>query len=118
MKAFDHALDSTQPVIVLVAEFQQQIIGFIYAITGEYFIGEGDHIVSVHGLYVRRSVRTTLLGGKTGLKLVSTLRQWAENQSISYVLFHVTAGQQVQVQDSFFRKLGMTTLGGNYAIKI
>ena len=30
-KAFDHALDSTQPVIVLVAEFQQQIIGFIYS---------------------------------------------------------------------------------------
>ena len=116
--AFDRVLDSTQPVIALVAEFQQQIIGFIYATTGEYFMGTGDHIVSVHGLYLQRSLRITLLGGKVGLKLVTALLQWAKKQSVSYVLFHVTLGQHQQSCDRFFRKLGMTTLGGNYAIKV
>lgn len=104
--------------IVLKAEVGERIVGFLHCTLGDYFIAEGGLIASVHSVYVQDNLRLTLLGGKIALRLIRATTKWAQAQKAKMVLFYVTSGIHVAGADAFFRKMGMTTLGGNYAIKV
>lgn len=102
----------------LVAEYQQQLVGFMYCTLGEYFIAQSGLIVSVNITYIKHDLRQTLLSGKLALRLVHAIRQWAKANQAAYIVFYATSGIRVSQTDAFFRKLGLTTLGGNYAVQL
>jgi hypothetical protein len=63
-------------------------------------------------------IRTRILGGKAALRLTRGIEIWAKGMGASYVLYHATSGTNPIRSDRFFRKLGMTTLGGNYGVRL
>ena len=65
-----------------------------------------------------QSARSGLLGGKIALRLVRGIEVWERKQRANVILYHVTSGKNVANIDRFFRKVGMTTLGGNYDVCI
>jgi GNAT superfamily N-acetyltransferase len=116
-RIFARGLDEAGAAIPLVAEHAGRVVGFLYATLGEYFVAEG-RVISVHAIAVDQSTRGSLLGGRIALRLVKGVAQWGREQRASHVLFHVTSGIAPGRADAFFRKLGMTTLGGNYAFLV
>jgi GNAT superfamily N-acetyltransferase len=58
------------------------------------------------------------LGGKVAVKLVKAIETWAKSRGAHLILYHVTSGRGGSGIDRFFRKMGMTTLGGNYGVRI
>lgn len=115
---FDKVNENPHFCTALVAEQQGRLLGFLYCTLGEYFIGEGGLIASVHTIYVDRTVRSSLLSGKVAVRLVRAITKWASLRKADYVMFHATSGINISQTDKFFRKVGLTTLGGNYICKL
>ena len=115
---FDKSIDQLGRFITLKAEVKREIVGFLYCNLGEYFVAQNNLQANVHALYVKEELRHSMLGGKIAVKLVKGITKWAKAQGAQHVLFYVTSGIHVAQADTFFRKMGMTTLGGNYAMRV
>lgn len=113
---FNKVLD--RAAIGLLARIDQKPVGFIYVTLGEYFVADARPIATVNVLYVKKSIRYSLVGGKVALKLIRSVQKIANDQEATHLLFHVTSGTNIAKTDRFFRKLGAITLGGNYLFKI
>jgi N-acetylglutamate synthase-like GNAT family acetyltransferase len=111
---FDHSLKADSPSISLVATDQDEVVGALNCILGQYLASETALIASIHAIYIRPDKR----GGAAAVPLVQSVCQWAKANGAVYTMVHVTSGIQPSKTDAFFRKLGMTTLGGNYALKL
>ena len=85
---------------------------------GGYYIGEGAKVVTVNTICVDKPIRDTMLGGRVAVKLIRGIETWARERKAQYILCHVTSGSGIASADKFFRRLGMTTLGGNYGVKL
>ena len=94
------------------------MMGFAYCFAGGYFIGEGARVVTVNTINVDETIRSGMLAGKVALRLVRGIETWAKKRQADVILYHVTSGKNATNIDRFFRKLGMTTLGGNYGVKV
>jgi hypothetical protein len=88
--------------------------GFASIHAGEYFLGNGSLIATVQTLNISKKLAGTLLGGKVALRLVKAVRHWAKIRNCEHLLVHVTNGVDAHEVDKFFRRCGMTTVGGNY----
>lgn len=64
------------------------------------------------------SLSYDLLGYGYALRLTRGIEIWAKGMGATYVLYHATSGTNPTSSDRFFRKLGMTTLGGNYGVRL
>ena len=117
-RAFDRILADPARHLGLKAALGHRILGCGYGRLGGHYIGEGARIVTVVSVFVDRPVRSGLLGGKAALGLVRGIEQWSRRQDARLVLYHVTSGRGVAGTDRFFRRMGMTTLGGNYGIRL
>lgn len=117
-KAFDNTLQEPNIYLGLKVSFGDEIVGFCYALLGGYYIGEDAKIVTVIAIVTSPRIRTRILGGKAALRLTRGVEIWARGMGASYVLYHATAGINPTGSDRFFRKLGMTTLGGNYGMRL
>ena len=104
--------------ICLVARINDEIVGFIYATLGSYFIADSRPIATVSVIYIKKQIRDTLAGGKVAMRLVKSAKKFAKDHGVSHLLFHVTSGISIANTDRFFRKIGAKTLGGNYAFKL
>lgn len=114
---FDKSLTQPERCITLKAEIKGEIVGFLYCTLGEYFIAEDNVQANVHVVYVNEDIRKSLLGGKVAVKLVKAITKWAKAQGAQHVFFYVTSGTRIAQTDAFFRKMGLTTLGGNYVVR-
>lgn len=115
---FDRSLTHPERCITLKAEWQGSIAGFLYCNLGEYFIADDNLQANVHVVYVKSEFRESLLGGKIAVKLVRGITKWAKHQGVQHVFFYVTSGAHIAQTDAFFRKMGLTTLGGNYVVRL
>ena len=115
---FDRSINQPERCITLKAEVKGKNVGFLYCNLGEYFIAENNLQANVHVVYVKEELRHNMLSGKIAVKLIKAITKWAKAQGVQHVLFYVTSGTRITQTDSFFRKMGMTTLGGNYAIRV
>ncbi|WP_306140803.1 hypothetical protein [Roseibium sp. MMSF_3412] len=88
--------------------------GFASVHAGEYFLGTGTLIATVQTLNVSRKVSGTFLGGKAALQLLKAMRHRAKMRNFEHLIVHVTNGVDAEGTDKFFRRCGMTTVGGNY----
>lgn len=117
-RAFDRTLSGSQQQLGLVVSLKGRVLGCCYCALGDYFIGEGAQIVSVNTICVDPEVADGLLGGKVALRLAKGIETWAQSQQATHILYHVTAGLGIGRADRFFRKIGMTQLGGNYGVRL
>jgi len=115
---FDKSIDQPNSCLTLLAAIGGEIVGFLYCTLGQYFIAEDGVIANVNVVYVDQRLRQSLLGGKVALRLVRGVSKWARAQGAYLVMFYVTSGTAIAKTDRFFRKLGMTSLGGNYAMRL
>ncbi len=67
-------------------------------------------------VYVSKSVRKTLLGGKIGVRLIRLLVDWAKAQQVQEIHIIATAGIEPEHTDTFVRRLGFEPYGGNYVV--
>jgi hypothetical protein len=117
-KFFQEALNNTDYYLGIKATLGANILGILYCYRGGYFVGEGAKVASVNVINVNEDIRSTILGGKVALRLVRELESWARSKGVDVILFYVTSGETISKTDRFFRKMGMTTLGGNYGIRL
>jgi GNAT superfamily N-acetyltransferase len=117
-KYFDNTIDDPENFLSLAAKLDGKLVGFAYCYVGGYFIGSEATVVTVNTICVDKSVRSGILGGKVAVKLVKAIETWAKSRGAHLILYHVTSGRGVSGIDRFFRKMGMTTLGGNYGVRI
>ena len=115
---FDRCVSQPGRCLGLKAEVNGEIAGFLYCNLGEYYIADEGVIASVNVIYCTEELRKSLLGGKVAALLVRSVARWAKAQGAYLVTFYVTSGIRMSSTDKFFRRMGLTTLGGNYAIRV
>lgn len=115
---FDNTLNNPDQHLGLKVSLDGKIIGCSYCQCGGYFIGDGARVVAVNTICVDAEARASVLGGKVALRLLSGIEVWARAQKAHFVLYHVTSGTDLTKVDRFFRRMGMTSLGGNYGVKL
>jgi len=117
-KALDNTLEEPSAYLGLKVTLDDAILGYCYAMLGGYYIGDGAKVVTVISIFVDQNVRSSVLGGKVTMHLMRGIEKWGREEGASFVMYHVTSGTDVANVDRFFRKMGMTTLGGNYGNKL
>lgn len=117
-KAFNNTLHEPDTYLGLKVSLRDEIVGFCYALLGGYYIGEDAKVVTVITIAIAPETRSKVLGGKAAFRLTRGIEIWAKGMGATYVLYHVTSGTNPNSSDRFFRKLGMTTLGGNYVVRL
>lgn len=118
LDVFDSTLEEPNANLGLKVSFGGRIVGFSHALLGEHSLGDGVKVVTVTAIATVPEIRSRILGGRAALRLVRGVKTWAEGMEASYIIYHAASGTNPTNSDRFFRKLGMTTLGGNYGAKL
>lgn len=103
---------------ILLCRDEAKLVGMLYCSIGEYHIGMGSLITTIHNLNVRPEMRHKLRGGYVAVGLLRGVETWAQARKSSEVLFHVTSGVELQRTHSFIKKRGYHFIGGSYAKSI
>ena len=106
-------LANRQNMIVLVAEHEGKLLGFLRGQVGEFLFSR-DVCATVITLFMRPEVR----GGMTAARLLRSFAAWARNRGAIEVLVSVTSGVDIGRSDAFFQRLGLRQAGGNYALAL
>jgi hypothetical protein len=102
--------------VALVAELSDHLVGLVWASAGEYFIGEGAIMTTVHVVAVDTEILSHYRRAKTFLRLMEGVRRWAASRNAGTVLVHVTTGVNLSVTDRLLRTAGASRIGGSYLI--
>jgi hypothetical protein len=102
--------------VALAAELNDKLVGLTWASAGEYFIGEGVMLTTVHMIAVDTETLSPFRRAKTFLRLIEGVRRWAVARNAGTVLVHVTAGVGLSVTDRLLRTAGASRIGGSYLI--
>ena len=116
-KAAKRAAADTSRHGVLIATRSDCPIGFAYCNIGEPLVGTGLLIATVQVLYVGKTTRDTLLGGKAANALLNGVLSWSKSRRAEELLIHTTSGIKADVNDRFLRRRGFQVIGGSYVIK-
>ena len=115
---FMKAINNPAFYVLIIAERDDEPVGFLFATAGEYLVGYGDLITTVYSFYVRRKFRASLVAGKAALKLLSAVVKWSEARNVREVMIHVTSGIDLQRTDRFLRRARFAVVGGNYSLRL
>lgn len=100
---------------VMLARRGNDPVGFAYCSAGEYHIGKGALITTIHNINVSRHVRASLSGGRVALGLFKGVETWSKARSAREVLFHVTSDVDLARSHKFAKRMGFQFIGGSYA---
>jgi len=115
LRAYLGTLDQKNDIAFFIT-LDGKPVGIIGAKVGDYFLGEGGRMATTYVVYVSKSVRKTLLGGKIGVRLVRLLVDWCKAQEVEEIHILATAGIEPEHTDAFLRRLGFEPYGGNYVV--
>lgn len=113
-----NALENPSRHGVFLARAEEQAIGFSHTTIGGYYIGCEALIATVNIIYVNNESRNKLLGGRAAIGLIYGIRSWAEARGAKEILINATSGINIQKTHTFIKKMGYSTIGGNYSIKL
>lgn len=111
----EQALDDPKRRAVLLCHDAEKPVGFVYCSIGEYHIGTGSLITTIHNINVLSDFRETLNGGRASLGLLRGVDRWSRARGSSEILFHVTSGVDLARTHKFIKRLGYSFIGGSYA---
>lgn len=100
---------------MMVARNRGKPAGFAYCSIGEYYIGTGTLVTTIHTINVLREVRHGLRGGRAALGLFRGVETWSNARSSKEILFHVTSDIDLKRTHKFIKRLGYRFIGGSYA---
>ena len=103
---------------VFIAEIDNTPVGFAYCTLGEYHIGADALLATIHNINVSRDVRHRLCGGRAALGLFNGAKSWARARGAVELLLHVTSGVSLRRTHHLAKRLGYTTIGGSYSIRL
>lgn len=98
----------------MLATINDEPVGFTYCSVGEYHIGEGVLLTTIHNMNVTRSVRASLAGGRVALGLFKGVETWSKARGGKEVLFHVTSGVDLARAHKLAKHIGFEFVGGSY----
>lgn len=93
-------------------------VGIAYCSVGEYHIGKGTLVTTIHNINVLKEVRHGLRGGRVALGLFRGIESWSAARSSNEILFHVTSDVDLGRTHKFIKRIGYRFIGGSYAKSI
>ena len=117
-KILSDAVSNTTRYGVFIARLNGCAVGFASCSVGEYHIGEGTLIATIHNINVLAQTRASLKGGRAALGLLTGTLTWAKARGAKEVLLHVTSGVELPRIHKFARHRGGKLIGGSYAIAV
>ena len=103
---------------LMIAQKNEQIIGAAYCSIGELHIGTEVLLTTIHNINVLKTVRSSLLGGRSALGLLKGIETWSEARNAHEILFHVTSGVDLARVHKLVKGRGYILNGQNYAKNI
>lgn len=103
---------------IMVVFRKNELVGAAYCSVGEFHIGTGVLLATIHNINVRRSERSALFGGRAALGLFRGIETWSKARGAKEVLFHITSGIDLARVHKFSNRLGYKFVGGSYAKSI
>lgn len=111
----ERALSDPKRHAVMLAWEGGAPVGFVYCSIGEYHIGTGTLVTTIHNINVLKDVRHGLRGGRVALGLFRGVETWSLARSSKEILFHVTSDVDLGRTHKFIKRLGYRFIGGSYA---
>ena len=111
----ERALADTKRNGALLCWDKDKPVGFVYCSVGEYHIGTGTLVTTIHNLNVLKDVRHSLKGGRVALGLLNGVASWSKARNSAEILFHVTSDVELGRTHKFIKRLGYRFIGGSYA---
>lgn len=99
---------------VMLAIKNEKPVGFAYSSVGEYHIGKGVLLTTIHNMNVSMHVRSKLSGGRIALGLFKGVETWSQARGAKEVLFHVTSDIQLARAHKLAKRMGFKFIGGSY----
>lgn len=115
---FSKAIDAPEFYALMIAELDNEPVGFLFCTVGEYIVGYDDLITTVYSFFVRKKYRGTLAGGKAAIQLLTAAVKWSQVRDVREVMIHVTSGIDVQRTDKFLRRAKFGVIGANYSLRL
>ncbi|MDX8355529.1 hypothetical protein [Cognatiyoonia sp. IB215182] len=111
----ERAISDPKQHAVMVCWDADRPVGFVFCSVGEYHIGAGTLVTTIHNLNVLKDVRHSLKGGRVAIGLLNGVTSWSRARSAAEVLFHVTSDVELGRTHKFIKRLGYRFIGGSYA---
>ena len=112
------ALNDQRRHFAAVAEVGGQVVGFVYATVGEYWVGTGALIVTINTIYTSKELRNSLLGGRAAVVLFRGVAKWAKGIGAREILVHVTSGIDEPRAKASLRHLGFNMGGSTFVSQL
>ena len=103
---------------LLVAECQARVVGLTWVTAGDYVLGEGCSMTTVHLLAVDTDHCGPFRSAKVFIKLLRGITAWSKTRGARQILIHVTTGTAIKQTDRLLRAGGGVCLGGSYVVDV
>lgn len=111
----EDALQRPKDKAIILSTYDGNPVGFCFCGIGQYHIGTGHLLATIHNINVVVDVRRRLFGGRVALGLFAGAKSWAKARNASEISLHVTSGVQLARTHKLAKRLGFTFVGGSYA---
>lgn len=114
-KIVTNALKDEKRHGIMVALRGDDLVGAASCSVGEFHIGTGVLLTTIHNINVKREQRTKLSGGRAALGLFKGIETWSKARGAKEILFHVTSGVDLARVHKLAKRMKYQFVGGNYA---
>jgi hypothetical protein len=101
---------------VLVAEIDGRVVGLAACSAGEYLLGEGSVLTTVHMIGVDTDSCGPVRSAKVFVKLMRGIAAWSKTRGARQILVHVSTGNALKQTDRLIRAGGGLCIGGSYLV--
>ena len=112
------ALADTKRHGIMLCKDHGLVVGAAYCSVGEYHVGAGTLVTTIHNINVLPEKRRGLSGGKIALGLMRGIETWSQARKSKEIFFHVTSDVDLVRTHKFIKRLGYQFIGGSYAKRI
>jgi GNAT superfamily N-acetyltransferase len=103
---------------LIIAEYKQEAIGFLFCTIGEYLVGYRDLMTTVFSFYVRKKYRNNAIGGKAAMRMLNGAVHWSKIRNAREFMIHATSGIDRHRTDKLLRHTGFKEMGTSYSLKL
>jgi hypothetical protein len=100
---------------IMVVLRGDDLVGAASCSVGEFHIGTGVLLTTIHNINVKRKERASLSGGRVALGLFKGIETWSKARGAEEILFHVTSGVDLARIHKLAKRMGYQFVGGSYA---
>lgn len=117
-RTIERALADPRRHGLMVCRAGTSAVGAAHCSVGEYHVGTGTLVTTIHVISVHPEVRQSLLSGKVALGLVAGIETWSAARGAVEIFLHVTSGIGLERSHRLAKRIGFECIGGSYAKRI